>query len=75
MSSVLLSLSLCMLTVAHVMMPLIHDYIERSRLVIMSRGADILNRKSSENELCNIMATNNTLQKLNVHWQKHSISS
>ena len=54
MSSVLLSLSLSMFTVAQALTSLIHDSIEWSSSDILSGGADICNYKSSENEWCMI---------------------
>ena len=50
MSSVLLSLSLSMFTVANALTSLIHDSIECSSSDILSGGADICNCKSLANE-------------------------
>ena len=50
MSSVLLSLSLCMFAVAQALTSLIHDCIELSSSDIVSGGAHICNCKSLANE-------------------------
>ena len=55
MSSVLLSLSLSLFSVAQALISLTHDCIRLSRSDILSGGEDICNCRSSANEWCVIL--------------------
>ena len=70
MSSVLLSLSLSMFTVAQALTSLIHDCIEWSSSDILSGGADICNCKSSANEWCMIECESIMADKGLIHMVK-----
>ena len=52
MSSVMMSISLCMFSFAHALTSHMHDCIVGSSLEISSWGADICSCSSSPNELC-----------------------
>ena len=70
MSSVLLSLSLCMLAVAQTSISLIHECMEGSNSYVLSGGADTSNYKSSANEWCVVRCKLLIVDKGLMHMEK-----